>query len=101
MKCNCDCHKKNAQTELQKCRESNKKRQREINELRTRMLKLTILCAVIGTVVGKEALDVVLEWFSTFDKINSTVLETTNIFPSPSALAVFALPLFLPIRRRR
>ena len=101
MKCDCDCHKETAQSELKKCKESNKKKQREISELRTRMLKLTILCAVIGTLVGKEALDVVLEWFSTFDKINSTVLETTNIFPSPSALAVFAFPLFMPVRRRR
>ena len=116
MKCDCDCHKEKDKSDLKKCQESNKKKTRELNELRKKLLVATISIAVIGTIVGKEALDKVLEYFQTFDKVKQAIDEVgantneTNweiapsiyhgISPSPSTMGIFALTLLTPCKRR-
>ncbi len=42
MKCDCDCHKEKDKSDLKKCQESNKKKTRELNELRKKLLAATI-----------------------------------------------------------
>ena len=114
--CNCDCHKAKDKSDLKKCQESNKKKTRELNELRKKLLIATIAIAVIGTIVGKETLDKVLEYFQTFDKVQQTIDRVgvnTNeteweilpptyygVSPSPSTMGIFALTLFTPCKRR-
>ena len=70
---------------------------------------------VIGTIVGKEGLDRVLEYLETFDKVKQSatrLIETSSVddeilrpifygvSPSPSTLGVFALAVMLPTKRR-
>tara|TARA_R100001594_G_scaffold150505_2_gene212023 strand:- start:3823 stop:4155 length:333 start_codon:yes stop_codon:yes gene_type:complete len=109
MSCNCNCHKKNAQSELKKCKEQKKQKSKELSELKKKMLALTIALAVIGTLVGKETLDRVVEYFETLDKVKQS---SENLFgeadpnfisvpyPSPSTLAVFACLALVPTKRR-
>lgn len=117
MSCNCDCHKVKDKSDLKKCQESNKKKTRELNELRKKLLVATIAIAVVGTIVGKETLDKALEYFQTFDKVKNTVngvgvntVETDweislpvyyGSSPSPSTIGVFAIAALLPVARRR
>lgn len=116
MICDCDCHKIKDKSDLKKCQESNKKKTRELNELRKKLLIATIVIAVVGTIVGKETLDSVLEYFQTFDKVKQTIdgmgvntIETDweipppvyyGTSPSPSTLTLFALAM-LPTPRRK
>ena len=116
-KCNCDCHKKQATNELAKCKEQRKSQSRQLDELKKKLLVATIAIAVGGTLVGKEALDKVLEYFQTYDKVKQAIdgvginnekqqyefpLPTYyGISPSPSTLAIFALMAFTPTPRRR
>jgi hypothetical protein len=114
MHCNCDCHKVKDKTDLKKCQESNKKKSRELNELRRKLLVATIAIAVVGTLVGKETVDKVLEYFQTFDKVKQTIerVDGNDIkysfpphavygsSPSPSTLGVFAIAALLPVARR-
>ena len=114
MECDCDCHKVKDKSDLKKCQDSNKKKTKELNELRKKLLVATIAIAVVGTIVGKETLDKVLEYFQTFDKVKQTINETnTNqkelqiwppiyygISPSPSTMGIFALTVFTPCKRR-
>jgi len=116
-KCNCDCHKKQATNELAKCKEQRKSQSRQLDELKKKLLVATIAIAVGGTLVGKEALDKVLEYFQTYDKVKQTIdgiginnekqqydipLPTYyGVSPSPSTLAVFALMAMIPKPRRK
>ena len=114
MNCNCECHKVKDKSDLKKCQESNKKKVREVNELRKKLLIATIVIAVIGTIVGKETLDKVLEYFQTFDKVKQTIAESKTIetdlpiwppvyygiSPSPGTMGVFAIALLTPTKRR-
>ncbi len=76
----------------------------------------TIAIAVGGTLMGKEALDRVVAYFQAYDKVKQSIdsisLETGDkyeipfqnyygVSPSPSTLAIFALPLLIPKQRRR
>ena len=114
--CNCDCHKKSAESELKKCQENSKRKNKEINELKKKLVVTTIAVAVGGTLVGKEALDKVLEYFQSYDKVKQAIdgigHESGSKLgipmpvyygssPSPASMAVFALPLLMPTRRRR
>ena len=116
MSCDCDCHKLKDKSDLKKCQESGKKKTREINELRKKLLVATIVIAVVGTIIGKETLDTVLEYFQTFDKVKNTInsveLNTEESYeipfqtyygvsPSPSTLGVFALAALMPTPRRK
>jgi len=116
MSCSCDCHKVKDKSDLKKCQESSKKKTKELNELRKKLLVATIAIAVIGTIVGKETIDKVLEYFQTFDKVKNTIngvgkntIETDwemlppiyfGSSPSPSTVGIFALAI-LPTPRRK
>ena len=114
IKCNCDCHKKTNLNELAKCKEQRKKQSRQVEELKRKLLIATIAIAVGGTLVGKEALDSVLEYLQTFDKVKQSIgigmnsekytfPDTTYyaISPNPGTLGVFAVALMMPTQRRK
>ena len=119
--CNCDCHKKTAESELKKCQEQNKKKTREIKELREKLMIATVAVAIVGSLLGKSAFDFCLEYFEKYDKVKQAIDHSisvtdqqlkhntddsigywgVSVLPSPSALAVFALPLLTPTPRRK
>ena len=103
MNCDCDCHKKNAETDLKKCKESSKRKTDEINLLKRRLMVTTIAIAIGGTVLGKEAVDKIVEYFQTYDKVKQAIDSSAgvSVLPAPGTLAVFALPLLVPVKRRR
>tara|TARA_R100000664_G_C2758692_1_gene147820 strand:+ start:2586 stop:2933 length:348 start_codon:yes stop_codon:yes gene_type:complete len=115
MNCNCDCHKQDNLSKLKKCEDRGKAKDKKIKELEKKILTLTLVAAIIGTIVGKEAVDSVIEYFNTFNEVKSTIVDITTdagdltidspvyygISPAPSSLAIFALLAFTPPRRRR
>ena len=121
MKCNCECHKQTAESELKKCQEQNKKKTREIKELREKLMIATVAVAIVGSLLGKSAFDFCLEYFEKYDKVKQAIDNSisvtdqqlkhntddsigywgVSVLPSPGALAVFALPLLTPTPRRR
>ena len=113
MSCNCDCHKENAVSDLKKCQETNKRKTKEINELKKKLMVVTIAVAVAGTLIGKEALNGVLSYFESIDKVKQSIDSIGEvdydipppayygISPSPSALTLFALTAFMPTKRRK
>ena len=115
MICDCECHKENAVSNLKKCEEQNRRNKKELDAMKKKILALTLVIAVIGTIVGKEGLDRVLEYLETFDKVKQSatrLIETSSaddeilrpifygVSPSPSTLGVFALTAMLPTKRR-
>ena len=90
--------------------------EQELNELRKKLLIATIAIAVVGTIVGKETFDKVMEYFQTFDKVKQTIdgmgVNTNEtdwdiptpiyygVSPSPSTMSLFALAM-LPTPRRK
>tara|TARA_R110000824_G_scaffold211172_2_gene397174 strand:- start:258 stop:608 length:351 start_codon:yes stop_codon:yes gene_type:complete len=115
MNCNCDCHKEDAFSSLKKCEDRNKRHKKEIDAMKKKILALTVAVAVIGTLIGKEGLDRVLEYLETLDKVKQSTVELISISetkqdgtlpfyyatsPSPSTLGVFALTAMLPTKRR-
>ena len=115
MVCDCECHKENAVSNLKKCEEQNRRNKKELEVMKKKILALTLAIAVIGTIVGKEGLDRVLEYFETLDKVKQSatrLIETSSaeqeilrpisygVSPSPSTLGVFALAAMLPTKRR-
>ncbi|QDP67302.1 MAG: hypothetical protein Unbinned4614contig1000_19 [Prokaryotic dsDNA virus sp.] len=117
--CNCKCHKENAESELKKCKEHNKKKTEEIIHLKKKVFAMTIAIAVVVGVVSKESLDKVIEYFQTYDKVKQAIdnsisitdeqLSNTvdngfagvSVLPSPSTLGIFALTALCPTKRRR
>ena len=115
MTCDCDCHKKDSFSKLKKCEESKKRSKKEIEALKKKVLALTIAFAIVGTLIGKEGLDKVLEYLETLDKVKQSttkLIERTShdsglpyqvyygTSPSPSTLGVFALTAMMPTKRR-
>ena len=115
MSCNCDCHKQDNLSKLKKCEDRNKSKEKKIKELEKKLLTLTLVAAIIGTIVGKEAVDSVLEYFTTFNEVKSSIVDITSnntdwsidppvyygVSPAPSSIAVVGLLAFTPVRRRR
>tara|TARA_R100000655_G_scaffold84114_1_gene123690 strand:+ start:833 stop:1177 length:345 start_codon:yes stop_codon:yes gene_type:complete len=114
MNCNCDCHKKKNESDLKSCKERNKVKDREIARLNKKVLTLTIAIAVVGTFVGQKTIEQIAIYFETIDKVKQSIDKVTSadlklieapfqygIAPSPSAIAVFGLPLLMPCKRRR
>ena len=113
--CNCDCHKKSAESELVKCRKASQRKTTEIDKLKRKLLIATIAIAVGGTFMGKEAFDNMLDYFQKYDKVKQAIEKveipsnkyemspTTyhGVSPSPSTLAVLGLIALAPKRRRR
>ena len=115
MICDCDCHKEDAFSSLKKCEDRNKRHKKELEVMKKKILALTVAIAVIGTLIGKEGLDRVLEYLETIDKVKQSTIELISksepkqdgslpIYfggsPSPSTLGVFALTAMLPTKRR-
>ena len=115
MTCNCDCHKQDNFNKLKKCEDRNKTKDKKIKKLEKQVLTLTLVAAIIGTLVGKEALDSVLEWFDGFNEVKTVITDTITSndpfiidspqtygeSPSPSTLALFGLFFLKPVGRRK
>ena len=101
--CNCECHKKTTESDLKKCQENSKKKTNEINSLKKKLAAATIIIAIVGTLVSKEALDSAIEYFQTYDKVKQAIDSSAgvSILPAPSTLAVFGVFALMPVKRRR
>ena len=89
--------------ELHKCKELNKTKERKLRELNKKVLTLTIIATVAGTLLGKEALELIGSWLGLLDMSIGKGGDTAiGVFPAPGTLAVFALfPFaFKPQRRK-
>jgi hypothetical protein len=90
--------------ELHKCNERQKVKDRKIRELNKKVLTLTIVATVAGTLIGKEALEFIGEWLGMLEGvgIGGGSRDTAAVLPAPGTLAVFALfPLLSGTRRRK
>ena len=92
----------NKSSELQKCKEQNKLKEKRIKELNKKFITLTIIAAVAGTLIGKEALEFIGEWLGLLEGLNiGGGGNAVGVFPAPSTFVVFALPLFCRAKRRK
>ena len=116
--CDCDCHKKSAESELKKCQENSKRKSNEIHALKKKLMVATIAIAVGGTLMGKEAVDKIVQYFQAYDKVKQAIdssvsmndeqlgntldngLAGVSVLPAPSTLGIFALTLLTPCKRR-
>tara|TARA_Y100000310_G_scaffold310907_1_gene356674 strand:+ start:394 stop:747 length:354 start_codon:yes stop_codon:yes gene_type:complete len=90
--------------ELHKCKESNKVKERKLRDLNKKVITLTIIATVAGTLIGKEALEVIGQWLGMLEDFNlgGGGGNTVGVFPAPGTLAVFALyPLVCRAGRRK
>ena len=97
-------HQQEKNNELNKCKEQNKVKERKLRALNKKVLTLTIIATIAGTLIGQEALEFIGEWLGLLEGFNigSGGRETVGVFPAPGTLAVFALfPLFCKSRRRK
>ena len=118
-KCNCECHKEQDKSDFKKCQEQNKKKTKEINQLRQKLMVATIAIAIVGTLVSKQAFDYCIEYFQKYDQVKQAIEKSIIMtdeqlsntvdtgfagvsgLPAPSALSVLAIPLLAPTPRRR
>ena len=91
--------------ELHKCKEQNKIKERKLKDLNKKVLTLTIIATVAGTLIGKEALEFIGEWLGMLEGLDIGSGGRGNsigIFPAPGTMAVFALyPLVCRTGRRK
>ena len=91
-------------SELHKCKERQKTKDRKIRELNKKVLTLTVIATVAGTLIGKEALEMIGEWLGLMESLNigkGGSSSSLGVFPAPGTLAVFALyPLVCRTGRR-
>ena len=89
--------------ELYKCKEQNKVKERKLRDLNKKVLTLTVIATVAGTLIGKEALEMVGEWLGLMESLNigKGGNTTTGVFPAPGTLAVFGLAYMFPTPRRK
>ena len=89
--------------ELHKCKEQNKLKERKLRDLNKKVITLTIVATVAGTLIGKEALEFIGEWLGLLEDFNiGGGNDTVGVFPAPGTLAVFALyPLVCRAGRRK
>ena len=90
-------------SELVKCKEQNKLKERRLKDLNKKVLLLTVIATVAGTLIGKEALEVIGQWLGLLDDWNiGGGGNTVGVFPAPGTWAVFALyPLVCRTGRRK
>ena len=89
-------------SELHRCKEQNKVKERKLRDLNKKVLLLTVIATVAGTLIGKEALEVIGEWLGLLEDFNIGGGDTTTgVFPAPGTLGIFALALLFPVRRRK
>ena len=93
------------ESELHKCKEQNKTKERKLKDLNKKVITLTIVATVAGTLIGKEALEFIGEWLGLLDGLNigkGGSSSSLGVFPAPGTLAVFALyPLVCRTGRRK
>ena len=89
--------------ELHKCKEQNKLKERKLRDLNKKVITLTIVATVAGTLIGKEALEFIGEWLGLLEDFNiGGGGNSVGVFPAPGTLAVFALyPLLCRTGRRK
>ena len=93
---------KQKDNELHKCKEQNKTKERKLKDLNKKVLLLTVIATVAGTLIGKEALEFVGEWLGLLEGFNIGSNDSVGVFPAPGTLAVFALyPLVCRTGRRK
>ena len=88
-------------SELHKCKEQNKLKERKLRDLNKKVLLLTVIATVAGTLIGKEALEFIGEWLGLLEGFNIGGGDSVGVFPAPGTLGVFALAAFFPARRRK
>tara|TARA_R100000808_G_C2141855_1_gene149676 strand:+ start:103 stop:450 length:348 start_codon:yes stop_codon:yes gene_type:complete len=115
MNCTCDCHKQENFSKLKKCEDKNKQKDKKIKELEKKLLTLTVIACIIGTIVGKETVESIADWIDSVNTIKTTIdnvsyIDNNNsinhpgyygITPAPSTLAIVGLLAFMPVKRRR
>jgi hypothetical protein len=93
------------ESELHKCKELNKTKERKLRDLNKKVITLTIIATVAGTLIGKEALEFIGEWLGMLEGLNvgkGGSSSSLGVFPAPGTLAVFALyPLVCRTGRRK
>ena len=93
------------ESELHKCKEQNKTKERKLRDLNKKVITLTIVATVAGTLIGKEALEFIGEWLGMLEGLNvgkGGSSSSLGVFPAPGTLAVFALyPLVCRTGRRK
>ena len=90
-------------SELHKCKEQNKVKERRLKDLNKKVLLLTVITTVAATVIGEEVLEFIGEWLGLLEDFNlgGGGNTATGVFPAPSTLGVFALAALFPVRRRK
>ena len=95
-------HQQEKNNELNKCKEQNKVKERKLRALNKKVLTLTIIATIAGTLIGQEALEFIGEWLGLLEGFNiGGGNDTAVVLPAPGTLALFALPLFIGRSRRR
>jgi hypothetical protein len=91
------------ESELHKCKELNKTKERRLKDLNKKVITLTIIATVAGTLIGKEALEFIGEWLGMLEGINigKGGSSSLGVFPAPGTIAVFALFPFVGRAGRR
>jgi len=93
------------ENELHKCKEQNKVKERKLRDLNKKVITLTVIATVAGTLIGKEALEFIGEWLGLLEGLNigkGGSGSSLGVFPAPGTMAVFALfPLLGGTRRRK
>jgi hypothetical protein len=91
------------ESELHKCKELNKTKERRLRDLNKKVITLTIIATIAGTLIGKEALEVIGQWLGLLEDFNiGGGGDSAGVFPAPGTLAVFALyPLVCRTGRRK
>tara|TARA_R100001377_G_C3144239_1_gene93844 strand:- start:5 stop:724 length:720 start_codon:yes stop_codon:yes gene_type:complete len=67
-----------AKDELRKCEEINKSRNKNIKGLEKKILTMTIIAVVAGTVLGKEVLDKITSYIESFNSIKNAATKLTT-----------------------
>ena len=67
-----------AKDELRKCEDTNKSRNKKIKGLEKKILTITIIAVVAGTVLGKEVLDKIASYLESFNSIKSAATKLTT-----------------------
>jgi hypothetical protein len=93
------------ESELHKCKELNKTKERKLRDLNKKVITLTIIATIAGTLIGKEALEFIGEWLGMLEGLDigkGSSSSSLGVFPAPGTMAVFALyPLVCRTGRRK
>ena len=89
-------------SDLAECKKRNQSKERRIKNLDKKVFILTIIIAGVGAIFGKEAVEAISEWISSFNQIRSSIDDLSGLtHPSPGALSLFAITLLASGSRKR